>query len=136
MSDKVSHYREYMPKQAKDICDVIGILPTIALVKQYGGQSIYVASRSDAPSCIKLAECIGEEAVNLLSRYVAGGYLSIPICTKVLRAKRNDELRTEFDRLTMLEKMSSREAVKTLIRFFEQPIHERQIWRILKSTNG
>ena len=136
MNDKVNHYREYMPEQAKDICDVIGILPTIALVQQFGGQSIYVASRSDAPSYINLVACIGEESAGLLSNYASGGYLTIPICTRVLRAKRNDELRAEFDRLTMQEKKSAGEAVKRLTRFFDRPLHERHIWRILKSING
>lgn len=131
----MKQYREYMPEQARDICDVIGVSATIALVQRYGGQRLFIPNQS-APSYIKLVECIGEAAACLLSSYASGDRLTIPLCTRALRAKRNDELRAEFDRLTIHEKKSASEAVNRLTRFFEQPLHERHIWRILKSISG
>jgi len=47
---------------------------------------------------------------------------------------RNKQALSEFDRLTGPEGLSARQAVERITRLFTPYLHERTIWRILKTT--
>jgi hypothetical protein len=58
------------------------------------------------------------------------------LCRDALRIVRNEEIIKEFDRLTQEEKLSARAAVVQITRRFTPHIHERTIWRVLKTLPG
>ena len=90
------------------------------------------APREHAPD--SLAQIIGQHEAELLARHFAGDAdVHIPLCKVALRELRDREIRAEFDRLTIGQQRSARQAVAELAGHYG--IASRHVWRLLKQTD-
>jgi hypothetical protein len=77
-----------LPPLARELVDVLGIEPTLALVRRFGGQTIYVPLEPKADHPVTL--CLGEELARKLGKWtIRGDFIPVPKCEALLRAKRN-----------------------------------------------
>jgi len=122
----------HLPASAQRLITLIGLPAALRLVDAHGGQ-IITLYRSEA-SQQRMSELLGEEAALKLLNYYGNAPFTIPLCHAALQAVRNSMIHAEFDRLTMSENLSAREAVTRITRLFTPPLHERTIWRVLKKS--
>ncbi|MBA5605854.1 hypothetical protein H3H36_10830 [Duganella sp. FT3S] len=122
----------HLPMSAQKLIAVIGLPATLRLVDACGGNSVnlYHSERS----LERMAEVVGRAAAEKLLKFYGNAPFTVPLCHSALRHVRNREVLAEFDKLTMQEGMSARMAVAQITRRFTPYIHERTIWRILKTT--
>jgi len=92
-------YFVHMTEFARYIADQIGLPATATLLHHYGGKTISISRSPDSPSQRKLALEIGGDAAMILGKLSDGQPITVPFCAGLLRAKRDDDIRTEFDRL-------------------------------------
>ena len=86
-------------------------------------------------------ECLIDEQLadillwhGVLARHFAGDAdVHIPLCKVALRELRDREIRAEFDRLTIGQQRSARQAVAELAGRYG--IASRHVWRLLKQTD-
>lgn len=117
-----------LPDSAKNIVRLIGLDKAMLLIDRLGGSTISVASRHNG-----LAEIIGHEATDILTREYAGENLYIPNCKAVLRRARDSAIRARFDALVK-SGCSANKAVAALSR--EHGISDRRVWIILKASGA
>ena len=118
---------------AQKLIALIGLPLTLRLVDAHGGCTINLYN-SEA-SMEKMAEIVGRDAALKLLKFYGNVPFTVPLCHQALKVVRNKEILAQFDRLTLVEKQSARSAVTSITRLFTPYLHERTIWRILK-TNG
>lgn len=122
----------YLPESAQKLVALIGLPLALRLVDAYGGRTINLYS-SDR-SLERMAETVGREAAQKLLTFYRNDPFTVPLCHRALKIMRNTMILSEFDRMTMKEGMSARASVAQITRLFTPYIHERTIWRVLKTT--
>ncbi|MFZ6644443.1 hypothetical protein ACO0LO_01895 [Undibacterium sp. TJN25] len=128
MQSDLSH----LPQSAQKLIALIGLPATLRLVDAHGGHAINLYNSEN--SLERMAESVGREAAQKLLKFYGNDPFTVPLCHRALKAVRNKEVLAEFDRLTMEEGLSARASVTRITRKFTPYIHERTIWRILKTT--
>ena len=116
-----------LPRNARVLADLLGLEATLALVRHYGGRTIWPAKGGAAYAA--LAEAIGEAAAARFVRHFREP-VSIPQCDAAMRAAEREAIRAEFDTLTRTG-LSARAAVARLATRYT----DRHVWRILSSTD-
>lgn len=112
-----------LPESVRQLVEVLGIGPAMALVRAYGGTTVYVPARdrADGETARTLARIIGESlAGELINRY-SGERLYVPRCADALRDWRAMQIQSAYDRGGRVADIARRHALS-----------ERQIWTILK----
>jgi hypothetical protein len=122
---------EHLPKSARDLIALIGLPSTLRLVDTHGG--IMVNLYNTDTSMDRMAGVVGLDNARALLKFYGSTPFTVPVCMRALKAVRNAEILAEFDRLTQEEKLSARASVIKISRRFTPHIHERTIWRILKT---
>lgn len=122
----------HLPLSAQKLIALIGLPATLRLVDAHGGCTINLYYSEN--SLERMSETVGREAAVKMLKFYGNAPFTIPLCHRALKAVRNSDIIAEFDRLTMKDAMSARQAVAAITRRFTPYIHERTIWRILKTT--
>lgn len=122
----------YLPMTAQKLIALIGLPLTLRLIDAYGGRAINLYNSDN--SLDRMAELIGRDAAQKLLSFFGNAPFTVPLCKRALTVLRNRVILAEFDRLTMTEGMSARASVARITRVFTPHIHERTIWRVLKTT--
>jgi hypothetical protein len=122
----------HLPSSAQKLIALIGLPSTLRLVDVHGGCTLNLYNSEN--SLERMAETVGREAAVVLFKFYGNAPFTVPLCHRALKIVRNAEILAEFDRLTMQEKLSARASVIRITRRFKPHIHERTIWRILKTT--
>lgn len=128
---KLEEVRHLLPESALVLIEVIGIANTVKLVDAMGGTTFPVAVRKTRLGEIRyemLAEVVGVNAADALTKRFGRDMLYIPLCKRALRELFYREIRHEFDQIT--SQFSALHAVATLAS--KHRISDRHIWRILK----
>ncbi len=121
-----------LPETARDLAALIGLPTTLKLVRQLGGTTIPVAkgrTRLGAARREMLAEVVGDEATDTLTRHYGGEVLYIPRCHAALLAARDRAIHTRFD-ASIRAGASANQTVAELARTHR--LSDRRIWDILK----
>ncbi len=129
--DDVQHL---LPESARLLVDLIGLRYTMKLVEALGGTTFPVALRKSRQGEIRyemLAEVVGVDAANILTRHFGGDMLYIPLCKVALRELFYRDVRAEFDTIT--REFSAIHAVASLAS--KHRMSDRQIWRVLKKQD-
>lgn len=122
----------HLPMSAQKLIALIGLPLTLRLVDTLGGNSVNLYHSEN--SLERMAAIVGRDAAEKLLKFYGNVPFTVPLCHGALRHVRNCEVLAEFDKLTMQDGMSARAAVSHITRRFTPYIHERTIWRILKTT--
>lgn len=122
----------HLPLGAQKLIALIGLPLTLRLVDAHGGCTLNMYNSDN--SMDRMAEVVGHDAAAKLLKFYGNAPFTVPLCHSALKAMRNATILAEFDRLTMKEKLSARQAVTSITRLFTPYMHERTIWRILKTT--
>jgi len=131
---KICAVEHLLPEVVQTIVSLIGMASTMKLVDELGGTTFPVALRRSRLGEIRyeaLAEVIGAEAADVLTKHFGGDMLYIPLCKTALRELMYREIRAEFDRIT--REHSAIYAVVALVTKYR--LSDRQIWRILKKND-
>lgn len=112
----LSAVRTLLPATALALIDVLGDEAALALLNRLPGQTLVVPMHPDRhPAAAKrwalLAGIVGEEGMVALSARWGGDVLDIPVCRAARDELKHRAIRAEFDRLTMIEGLSGRQAV-------------------------
>lgn len=122
-----------LPDTIRQIESVIGLSATIALINEFGGQTMFVPSKECA-SWHAIAEVIGNGAMASLARRYGGDELYIARCVDAMRELRDRRIRARFDRLTTGDSpMTAGAAYAALVQ--EHKLSDRQIRKILLRTD-
>lgn len=124
--------QSHLPKSAQTLIALIGLPSTLRLVDEYGGNAVNLYNSET--SLDRMGETVGRENAGKLLKFYGNTPFTVPLCMQALKSVRNAEILAEFDRLTMEEKLSARASVVRITRKFTPHIHERTVWRILKTT--
>ena len=100
----------------RQLVDLIGLGPTMALVDAYGGTRLCVPEKIE--NNLDLLALLGSDTCRILSRHYRLERLVIPKAEAALRAIRNRRI------LADLERMSVRQVA------LKYQLHERRIWQI------
>lgn len=122
---------EHLPKSAQDLITLIGLPSTLRLVDMFGGTTVNLYN--SVTSLQRMAETVGEDNAKALLKFYGNAPFTVPMCMFALKAVRNAEILAEFDRLTQKDGLSARASVVLITRRFTPHLHERTIWRILKT---
>ena len=120
-----------LPPVVQTLVVVIGLQPTMDLVRQAGGTTVEVSKRETRQGEAKyeaLAEMIGADAAAALVRHFGGEPIYIPQCRTALTEFEYRKIREAFDKLT--RDTSSTRAVAILA--VRHGYSDRHIWNILK----
>ncbi len=104
------------PRTAVDLCRVIGLDGAAKLITAWGGAVWDVpgrvggGNRAGRIRYAQLAELVGEPAADRLIGYWGGSPLAIPNLKEVIWSRTQDKIRAEYDRLTLREGYSGRDA--------------------------
>lgn len=129
--DTVEHL---LPDAIRVIVQIIGLPTTVKLVNSLGGTTFPVALRKSRMGEARyelLAEIIGADAADLITRHFGGDTLYIPLCRAALRELLYREIRADFDTLT--REHSALFAVARLA--VKYKMSDRHIWRLLKKQD-
>lgn len=124
-------YELSMSKSALVIADIIGMSLTVKLVANCGGNLLQPTGKDLA----FLRDILGDEAASKLKAWTGSQPIMVPLCESARKAVVHSRIRAEFDRLTTVENLSSRRAVRNLTFLTSPPMHERTIQRILKQVD-
>ncbi|TJZ73880.1 Mor transcription activator family protein [Chitiniphilus eburneus] len=121
-----------LPDTVQEIAVVVGLPAALKMVRQYGGTSLHIPQgkhRLGKSRYEELAQLIGADEIQRLAEHFRGcDAIYIPRCAKILRAMRDEAIRSEFDEYTREE--SANRAVTKLAR--DHDLCERRVWEILK----
>jgi len=117
---------------AQKLVALVGLPLTLRLVDAYGGRAINLYNSDN--SLDRMAELIGRDGAQKLLSFFGNAPFTVPLCKSALTVLRNRTILAEFDRLTIGEGLSARASVARITRMFTPHIHERTIWRVLKTT--
>ena len=130
---QLEQLQHLLPEMAQLIASLIGLPRALKLIEAWGGTTFPVSKNQRRQGQIRyeaLAEVVGVDAANILTRHFGGEVLAIPRCAAALRAMRNQQIRDSFDTLTRHHPASH--AVHQLARQYQ--ITERQVWSVLKTA--
>ncbi|WP_255497675.1 Mor transcription activator family protein [Aquitalea sp. LB_tupeE] len=128
---QLEQLQHLLPEMAQLIASLIGLPRALKLIEAWGGTTFPISKNQRRQGQIRyeaLAEVVGVDAADILTRHFGGEVLAIPRCAAALRAMRNQQIRDSFDTLTRHHPASH--AVHQLARQYQ--ITERQVWSILK----
>lgn len=131
--DKVQHL---LPESVKQLVKLIGVESTFLLIKSFGGTTFPVSQNKFKWGVVRyemLAEVIGVNAADILTNHYGGSELYIPRCLEGMTEVRDRAIRTEYDRITLVDKFSGNHAAMTLALKFK--LSDRQVWNILKQAD-
>lgn len=121
-----------LPASVQTLIALIGLPLTLRMVDSFGGTTLYLY-RSDA--CMdRLSATVGKEAAQKIIKFFGNTPVTIATCKRALVILRNRDILAKFDKLTLDEKMSARASVHKIVQDYSPHIHERTVWRILKTT--
>lgn len=106
----------------RQLVDLIGLGPTMALVDAYGGTRLCIAEKADENQA--LVALVGPENAALLGRHFGRERPLIPKAGAALRALRDRRIVAD------LERMSVRQVA------LKYQLHERRIWQIQAERGG
>lgn len=132
MTAALSADLSYLPASAQKLIALIGLPLTLRLVDAYGGRTINLYNSEN--SLERMAETVGRDAAQKLLSFYRNDPFTVPLCSRALKLVRNCVIHAEFDGMTMKQGMSARASVAHITRLFTPYIHERTIWRVLKTT--
>ncbi|WP_047248203.1 Mor transcription activator family protein [Chromobacterium subtsugae] len=122
-----------LPATMQLVAQLIGMPRTLQLVQALGGTTLPFSknqSRAGQLRFAALADVIGQDAAELLTRHFGGDILYIPRCSQALRQARNQQLIRDFDAL-LIDGLGANEAVGLLAMRYR--LSDRMIWRVLKT---
>jgi len=122
-----------LPDTARLFVDLFGLEDTLVLVRHYGCRTIWPAK--SGAEYDQLVDLIGEQKAAQFVRHFRE-YVSVPKCDSAIRAAVHAGIRAEFDRLTMDEGLSAREAVARLAGQPPYNYTDRHIWRVLSEVDA
>ncbi len=111
---------ELLTPSMRQLVEIIGLTATLSLVERYGGTAIYVPV--EAKPGLRLAICLGMEALDKLSAHYGGDHVRIDRCVMALRALRNAEI---------IQRHQTGDSAEKLARAYSMT--SRHIWNILKN---
>ncbi len=123
-----------LPDSVKELVKTIGLANAFLLVKQLGGTRFPVSKNINKWGVIRyeaLAEVIGVDAADIITRHYGGFELYIPRCLTALTEARNRLIRAYFDRES--KNLSGQVVVTDLA--LQYRLSYRQIENILGETN-
>lgn len=123
-----------LPETIQQIAALIGLPRTLELVAALGGTTFPVPKNQRRLGQIRyeaLAEVIGVDGADALTRHFGGEILSIPKCEAALRELRDRAVRAEFDAIT--REHPAVHAVMLLARKYR--LTDRHIWRLLNRVD-
>lgn len=122
------------PAKGRELVDLIGLPATLLLIKEYGGQAIWISRGKQArgtASLAVIARVIGPEAAQKLAFNYGSECLAVPACRRALWALRDISMQARFDTLTSgAGSQSARCAVNQLAKEFD--LDSSTVWRALK----
>lgn len=121
-----------LPEIIVEIVGVIGHGSAMELVREMGGQNIFIPRGPGCASWDLLAQVIGEPSTGRLSMAMGGREVYIALCHKALKAARNRRMIDRYDEL-LRNGCSARQAVNVLVRE-ARPISYRQVETIVNSV--
>ncbi|MEN2427238.1 Mor transcription activator family protein [Chromobacterium vaccinii] len=128
---KLNDVQHLLPEMAQLIATLIGLPKALRLIEAWGGTTFPISKNKRRDGQIRyeaLAEVVGVEAADIMTRHFGGEVLSIPRCALALREIRDRMLRYDFDTETKL--VSTTCAVSQLAKKYNMT--ERNVWFILK----
>lgn len=120
----------HLPASAQKLIALIGLMATLRLIDAHGGTAINLYNSQT--SLDKMGKIIGREAATKLLKFFGSDPFTVPNCKRAIILFRNAGILAQFDHLTLGEGLSARASVVAISR--RQQLHERQVWRILKTT--
>ncbi|WP_293766629.1 Mor transcription activator family protein [uncultured Aquitalea sp.] len=131
---KLEDVQHLLPEMAQLIADLIGLPKALKLIEAWGGTTFPISKNKRRDGQIRyeaLAEVVGVDAANVLTRHFGGEVLSIPRCAVAMREVRDRMMRSEFDKETREHPASH--AVNLLARRYQMT--ERNVWMVLKKAD-
>jgi len=120
-----------LPGTARALIEVLGAAPACDLLAARPGCTLMIPKRPDhnpagARRWAELSAIVGEDGMRALAARYGGDVLDIPTCKAARDELRHRAIRAEFDRLTMVEGCSGKQAIYEIgIKF--APISSRAI---------
>lgn len=131
---KLENVQHLLPEMAKLIADLIGLPKAVMLIEAWGGTTFPVSKNKRRDGQVRyeaLAEVVGIDAADILTKHFGGEVLAIPLCKVAIREVRDRMMRAEFDVIT--REHPAVHAVNQLARKYLMT--ERNVWVILKKTD-
>lgn len=131
---KLDNVEHLLPDMARLIASLIGLPKALKLIEAWGGTTFPFSKNKRRDGQIRyeaLAEVVGVDAANIMTRHFGGEVLAIPRCATALREVRDRVMRAEFDQLTRVH--TAVYAVNLLARKFQMT--ERNVWSVLKKAD-
>ncbi|WP_374348577.1 Mor transcription activator family protein [Chitinimonas sp.] len=125
-----------LPASVQDIVCLIGVQAALRLVSAWPGRTFPVSRNKRLDGRVRfeaLAEVVGHDAAEILSRHYADSELYIPQCAIAMRELRDRLIRADFDRITGSEGHSARAAVVMLVDAYG--VSDRHVWRVLNRAD-
>jgi hypothetical protein len=119
-----------LPESAQKLIALTGLMATLRLIDAHGGTIVNLYNSET--SLERMSKTVGREAAEKLLRFFGNAPFTVPNCHRAIRLFRNAGILAEFDQMTMREGLSARASVLRITRRIQ--LHERQVWRILKTT--
>ncbi len=110
----------HLPESLRELAELMGIGPVLALVGQYGGRDHLQVPRHAKPDH-KLTKLIGQEAADKLCEYWGGDRLYIPKADVAMRCIRDQDIVRRYDEGERVNDLAA-----------EYGITARRVWDILK----
>lgn len=132
---KLEDVRHLLPDMAQLIASLIGLPKALKLIEAWGGTTFPVSKNKRRDGQIRyaaLAEVVGVDAADTLTRHFGGEVLAIPRCAAALREVRDRMIRAEFDQETRAH--PAVHAVSLLARRYQMT--ERNVWMLLKKADA
>ncbi|MGD1823730.1 DNA transposition protein [Chromobacterium violaceum] len=131
---KLDDVQHLLPEMAQLIATLIGLPKALRLIEAWGGTTFPISKNKRRDGQIRyeaLAEVIGVDAADIMTRHFGGEVLAIPRCASALREVRDRMIRAEFDDETRTHPASH--AVGLLARRYQMT--ERNVWMVLKKAD-
>lgn len=131
---KLNSVDAMLPDTVRLIASLVGLPRTLRLVEELGGTTFQISKNITRLGEIRysvLAEVVGVEAADVLTKHFGGDTIYIPRCADGLRYLRNRTIVEEFDRESAT--VGANAAVNALALRYK--LSDRRIWEILKKTD-
>lgn len=96
----MSDLRDMLPPSAIELFDAMGASDAIAVIDGLGGAMWYVPAPHEGrqlPSQVIITSLVGERLWTTLQSHFAGRTINIPMCAKLMRELRNQEISKRFE---------------------------------------
>lgn len=130
----LARFASLLPPVAIELIQLVGMSNTYELIRVFGGTTFPVSHNRRKLGKIRwesLAEVVGVDAANFITKRYGGADLYVPKCEQAMREARNTTIKRQFDEMTK-GVLSPYEVVSDLARTHR--ISDRHVWRILKEA--